>query len=626
MRWSASGICFAVVLLLSPCRAQSPAAAPDLEELVNGIVEKKMAECRAPGAAVVVVKDGARVFSKAYGYANLEKRVPVDIDRTRFCLASITKTFTATAVMQLVEKGTIDLDADVNRYLGDPHLPDTYPEPVTLAQLLTHTSGIEHSLLGMGTFSDSDRLSLDQHLSSHRSARVMPPGRLFTYSNRNYTWVGRLVEVVAHMPFERYLEAYVLRPLSMNCTGFELPPHPDTELAIGYRLENEKASAWPFPHLNDFPAGGLLSTGTDMALFMLAHLQQGSLGEARILEQRSIRRMHERRHTFHPALAGMTLGFMEERQAGRRALTHEGFMAGFTSFLFLVPDARLGVFTVTNGGSEECSLVHDLPWAILDHYVPPASANTPPIAKPNLPDRARRLVGTYRSVEYARTTFEKASVLLGAVREARVNAAPDGSLMIRGHRYVEVEPLVFDREDRKARIAFQEGIDGQAALMARDNHVYERVAWYAEASLHRWLFLFTTLPLLGTLIVWPVGAVRSWFRRDMPRPTPLDLATRWSARFVALPPLIFVATIVAACLGPLGPAQLIVAIPWWVKAASLLPWSLLPASVALLVATVIQHRAETRLRLAMPLRVGVALTGFGLFCILAYWNLLGIGF
>ena len=134
-----------------------------------------MEEHHIAGAAVSVVKDGKLFFAKGYGYADLEKGIPVDPEQTIFRIGSVGKMFTWTAVMQLVEQGKLDLEADINTYL-DFRIPDTYPQPITLKHLLTHTSGFEDRWFGSVVTDANDLLPVREWLVSHMSERVRPPG------------------------------------------------------------------------------------------------------------------------------------------------------------------------------------------------------------------------------------------------------------------------------------------------------------------------------------------------------------------------------------------------------------------------------------------------------------------
>ncbi|NIU59138.1 MAG: serine hydrolase, partial [Phycisphaerae bacterium] len=161
-----------------------------------------------------VVKDGELFFAKGYGYADLEKDIPVDPEQTIFSIGSVGKTFTWTAVMQLVEQGKLDLDADVNTYL-DFRIPDTYPQPIAIKHLLTHTSGFEEVWIGSVVLDASDQVPPREWLISHMAARMRPPGDCAAYSNFNAMLAGYIVSRVSGQPYEQYIQEHILDPLGM---------------------------------------------------------------------------------------------------------------------------------------------------------------------------------------------------------------------------------------------------------------------------------------------------------------------------------------------------------------------------------------------------------------------------
>ncbi|HEY3475569.1 MAG TPA: serine hydrolase domain-containing protein, partial [Anaerolineales bacterium] len=166
----------------TPSPALGPTDPVELEAFLDDYFDSKMTEYHIAGAAVSIVKDGKLLFAKGYGYADLEKSIPVDPDQTIFRIGSVGKTFTWTAVMQLVEQGKLDLDADINTYL-DFRIPDTYPEPITLKHLMTHTSGFEDRWLESLVSDASELIPAREWLISNTPGRVRPPGEAAGYSN-----------------------------------------------------------------------------------------------------------------------------------------------------------------------------------------------------------------------------------------------------------------------------------------------------------------------------------------------------------------------------------------------------------------------------------------------------------
>src|SRR4029434_7469530 len=199
------------------------------------------------GAVVSVVKDGQVLFQKGYGYADVEEKKPVLPDQTLFRSGSISKLFTATAVMQLVEQGKLDLDRDVNDYLDFP-IPKTYPEPVTLRRLLTHTAGFEETLKNLFVARESDMKALRTYLVNQMPARIYPPGKVPSYSNYGFSVAGYIVERVSGEKFERYVDNHILKPLRMDSSTFDQPlPAPlAAQMSKGYREASKKPRNFEF--------------------------------------------------------------------------------------------------------------------------------------------------------------------------------------------------------------------------------------------------------------------------------------------------------------------------------------------------------------------------------------------
>lgn len=222
----------------SPPPAQVPAVAPepgppseltkaDFETFLDALIPSQLRNRNIAGAVVSVVKDGQVLFQKGYGYADVEAKKPVLPDETLFRPGSISKLFTATAVMQLVEQGKLDLDHDVNDYL-DFAIPKTYSQPVTLRQLLTHTAGFEDTLKNLFVAHESDLKPLRTYLVNQMPARVFPPGKIPSYSNYGFTLAGYIVERVSGEKFERYIDNHILKPLRMTNSTFDQPLPPQS--------------------------------------------------------------------------------------------------------------------------------------------------------------------------------------------------------------------------------------------------------------------------------------------------------------------------------------------------------------------------------------------------------------
>jgi CubicO group peptidase (beta-lactamase class C family) len=247
-----------LISLPSPPPAKVPAAPPqpspapaltrqDFETFLDALIPSQLQNRNIAGAVVSVVKDGQVLFQKGYGYADFEAKKPVLADQTLFRPGSISKLFTATAVMQLVEQGKLDLDRDVNDYL-DFTIPKAYPEPVTLRQLLTHTAGFEDTLKNLFVGKESDMKPLRTYLVNQMPQRIFPPGKVVSYSNYGFTLAGYIVERVSGEKSERYIDNHILQLLRMTNSTFDqpLPPQLAAKMSKGYLTASKKPRDFEF--------------------------------------------------------------------------------------------------------------------------------------------------------------------------------------------------------------------------------------------------------------------------------------------------------------------------------------------------------------------------------------------
>jgi CubicO group peptidase (beta-lactamase class C family) len=348
-----------------------------------------------PGGAFVLVERGRVVLAKGYGKADLASGRLWKPDSTIFPIASITKVFTATAVMQLADRGRIDLNADLNSYLTSVRVPATYPEPITAAHLLSHTAALDE-LPGRQVRSMNDLVPLSHFLAA-RLVRVHPPGLLTSYSTYGMALAGLLVEDVSGLSYEAYLLKSIWEPLSMIRTSIT-PPARGRGLATAYELDEGKLLPIPYEIYQTPPASSILSTAEDMGHFLIAQLQSGRYGHNRILSDSAAARMHRQYVTMHPKIPGWTLGFQVNDLNGRYLIEHGGDIGGFSSLLTLLPNEGVGFFVVHH--LEGGNLRFDIRKLILDTYFPGTPAPRPPEPQPAAAGGLRRFAGTYRASIY----------------------------------------------------------------------------------------------------------------------------------------------------------------------------------------------------------------------------------
>nr|WP_246425494.1 serine hydrolase domain-containing protein [Streptomonospora nanhaiensis] len=518
----------------SPGAEAHEAAAPTAENVrrfLDERVPELLREHQVPGAAVAVVADGEQVHAGGYGEADVAEGTPVDPEATSFPMASVSKSFTATAVLQLVDEGRLDLDADVNTYLPeDARLPDTYPgKPVTLHHLLTHTAGFEDSVEGMAAPSAEGLLPLAEYAARYQPARVYPPGRFIAYSNYGTTLAGLVVQEVSGTPFNDYLDRHVFGPLGMARSGFADPDEAGRRFTLPtLYADSPETTAAPM-YVNQGPAGEGWATAADMSRFMLALLNGGELDGERVLSPESAEAMLAHQADLHPELTGAGYGTWDRFWNGPRVVGHSGDLDGAHSEYALVPELDLGVYVVVNGDGVAENPLKDARARIVDAVLTEFAGTTgAPVVEPAADVDLDRYAGTYTTT---RTSRSEPSAAMVVMDQMSVAVTGDGRLRttnaIFGEQYwTPVGDGVF-RSEQGERLAFAEH-GGEVAGLGLDSipsQDYERRAWY-EAPTPHFAAAGIALVVMLTALAWPLTAlVRRLRGRTRPTPAAARAAT-----------------------------------------------------------------------------------------------------
>lgn len=623
---------------VSPARAKTDDL-PELEQFVDNFMQAQMEALHIPNAAVGIIAGDEVLFLKGYGYADLEERRPVEAENTLFRIGSVSKLFTWTAVMQLVEQGKLDLNADVNNYLGF-QIPATLLQaqgiaaPVTLAHLMTHTAGFEAYPDEIFRLDPADLLPLGEYARTHLPARVFPPGEIAAYSNYGAALAGYIVERVSGQPFAEYVEQQIFAPLGMAHSTFRqpAPEHLSANLARPYRFVDGVYLAGEFEYMQA-PEGGMSSTPADMARFMIAHLQCGSVNGARIFQPDTCRQMHSRQPAPHPALGGMTLGFMDGAFNGQRVLFHGGSTMIFDTGLYLLPEENIGIFITYSGANH---LVHtSLFQHFMDRYYPAPETPVLAPAEGRL-ERARQFAGEYHQNTRSFTTAEKFTSLVMGVITVAVDANDDLLITHVGetNRFVEIEPGVYHnlREGRTQdyfgpfrTVVFSMDPFGRRLLISDGPMTYSQAPWYASSSFTMLALGVILLLMLGSLIVWGLGFLVGLFRKGRSSASPAAATARWAAIAFALLTLVFLAGVVAT--GAADPVYLLPAsafgmLPTWNILLDWLPWLLVFLGAAIVIFNILAW-AKGYWRPPGRIHYTFLTTAALLFMwILVYWNIL----
>lgn len=488
----------------SPSGPTDPA---EMEAFLDEVIPAQLKTHQIPGAAVAVVKDGELFFAKGYGVIDSRSRTPVQADRTLFHCGSATKLFTWTAVMQLVEQGRLDLHTDVNAYLSDFQIPPTYPEPITLFHLLTHTPGFEDQLSNLFRFGPHDGLSLDEYIVRKLPARVYPPGEIIGYSNYGAALAGYIIQEVTGMPYEQYIEENLLIPLEMHRSTIRQPVPAEwvSDLALGHY----HGLTGPAPLHEYFPSApvvGLSATVTDMAKFMIAHLQDGRYGETRILQATTAQAMHRQQFTHDPRLPGVTYGFTEWSRHGQYLLWHGGSTGFFESMIMLLPEHNVGVFVAYNRKAP-AQPGREFRQAFMDHYYP-VDDSPAPQPLPEAATLARTFAGAYRESRWSHTLADK--VVYMFTRYYRMEVTAGGYLKLGGINYVATESHVFEATEGEGTLIFWTDGRGQPthAFYDYDPHkVFIKLAWYETRPFHLGILIGCAALFISTLVAKSPGRV-----------------------------------------------------------------------------------------------------------------------
>jgi len=521
--------------------------ADDVDGWLDGAVGSALQTTGIPGASVSVVSGGELLTARGYGVADTGTEsgtvVPVDPDETLFRVGSVSKVVSATAIMQLVERGDLDLDADVQQYL-DFDL-DTPKGAITLRHLLTHTAGFEEVISGLiGT--PGSEVPLHDAVSAAPPAQVYEPGTTPAYSNYGATLAGYIAERVGGEPFAELLQHDVFEPAGMTSSSFEqpLPDALDARLAKGYPDDSKPAS--PTEVVNAAPAGAMTSSATDMARFMLAHLGELPDG-ASLLGDDALAEMHR------PALdsddlgtlaAGqrMDLAFFDDSTPGVPAFGHDGDTQVFHTAMRIFPEHDAGIFITMNGSGRSATDSLDLRTTVLqgfaDRYLRDAGESTGGSADESADESDSRggagavaesgsdaesagsdaaaLAGTYVSSRSPVTNFGSLLALSGQTvvaprADGTVSVTPK-PLGVTTGVYEQIEPDLWREVGGDAVLATRtdDATDPDATVTAISwgaSFTMLRAEPWQAASVALPLVIASVVVLLVSLIVWPATAL-----------------------------------------------------------------------------------------------------------------------
>jgi len=489
-----------------------------------------------------VVKDGNVLFQQGYGYADIDKQIPIDPERTMIRTGSTAKLFTWTAVMQLLEQGKIDLDRNIDDYL-DFRVAPRAAKSITMRDLMNHESGFEEGLKDVLAIDPRGLQSTQTYLKRHPRPLLFTPGEVPAYSNYGAALAGYIVERVSGEPFERYVERHIFLPLGMGRTTFEqpLPERFSAMMSQGYRAASMPPE--PFELIVPRPAGSATTTAADMTRFMLAHLQQGRLGDYQMLGIQTERLMQSPSETSLPGFGVMAHGFFREVKNGHTVLGHGGDTVFFHTEFDLLPQDGVGIFYNFNTRGRD-NAVYGLRKALFDEFMNryfPGTFHSDPAPLASASEDARRIAGRYEGSRRVEHGFLSVVYLL---QQEVIRASPNGT--IAAPRTLEPGEATFQeiapdlwREVRGTRQLALRNVDGVKTVIDSDDptSVLQAAPLARSAPLNLSVLLGSLAILAWTVLLWPI----SWFvKRRYSHPADstevrrLRLLTRAAATFDVL--------------------------------------------------------------------------------------------
>ncbi|SHI68345.1 CubicO group peptidase, beta-lactamase class C family [Clostridium cavendishii DSM 21758] len=486
----------------------------ELQQFMDEFFKKNMSKYSVPGVAIAVVKDGKEILKKGYGYSDVKSKVLVDPDKTVFPAGSVSKLFTATAIMQLQETEKIDLNENIDKYIKPYKVINNYKEPVTCSNLLTHSSGVdEASELNGGTNDEKLIKSQEYYFDNHKPIVVREPNTVSRYSNQGYNLLGYVIEKASGISYEEYIKKNILEPLKMDNSLVRLKDN-NVVKCYGYGGVDGDYEESPLRYQYTSGSSGVNATVKDMENFMMAHLNNGEFQGKKILSEKTSTIMKNKQFSNNDSLPGMGYGFIRSNRNGQEILKHEGaLIAGSTTTLFLMPKENLGIYVATNS-------LNPLPFnfeeAFLNEFYPSKNDKFKETHKNSSQDFSK-YEGTYRSYDgISKSNIMKLGVLFMPDINMKIKDNKDGTLTLKEYtqakeeittNLVQIKDGVFAREDGRGDFTFKVDDKGKVTYAFNDisENSFEKISFFDEVNFNIGIFaiamIMFIINIIGTIIL-----------------------------------------------------------------------------------------------------------------------------
>jgi len=486
----------------------------NISTFINDYFTTNMEKYKVPGAAVSVVKDSKEIFKAGYGFSNLETSEPVIPDSTTFPAGSVSKLFTASAIMKLYQEGKIDLNENIQTYLDDIRIQNPFNEPVTCNNLLTHSSGLdESSELNGSTLDENEIKSQQYYFDIHIPKVIVEPNTLCRYSNMGYNLLGYVIEKVSGMSYEDYIKSNILSPLNMDNSSVRMN---NSSMATGYAYDNGKFLSSSLAYQYTSGSSGIISTVTDMENFMIMHLNNGEYNNNSVLNENTEKLMQARHFGNNDIFAGMGYGFIRSDTNGVEILKHEGALpGGYTTTMLLIPGQNFGIYVATNS---VCGMVFDFEDAFLNYFYGNTEAATPNSSNGEI--NCDTYTGTYRSYDgLSEKNIMKIGILFDETVDLNICKTSKNTLQLSEYsqsQNKEESALfyysnnVFSRQDGKGYITLKDNSHGRVQYAFNDisHKTFEKIGIFENRNVLIATIIIITLLFIISIFIIIIKAIR----------------------------------------------------------------------------------------------------------------------
>ncbi len=598
----------------------------DLSAWIDSSFTTGLDSLNIAGATIILMQGDSVLHMNGYGLADIEANTPVNHNTSIFGVASVSKTFVATAIMQLVEEGKIALDRDVNNYLTSFQLEYNFNDSITVRHLLTHTAGLEDRNIGTAVRNEKDVISLAHYLKTQMAQQIRPAGVAISYSNHGYALLGLIVEEVSGLAFHEYVKQRILNPLEMNDSGFKRQDELKENYVTSYLQKGKQLIPYQPNFQLYYPAGSLSTTAADMGHYISMHLNDGRFKGNQVLDSTTVVQMHETafKH-YEKSEVGWLLGFAESRWNGIKLVRHAGGIQGFASDLILIPEKNIGLFLCVNSSSmpegKSRIFINQFTHNLLSRLIPDSivekekAKDKPTIGVVDEPLEV--FTGRYRSTRHAYTTFDKLSILTGFCFELEV-VSNDSILEIVefNNKLVPISDLTF-HSNYNYYLAFGRDTKGDISYLFSEAYSFYKLKWYEPVKFQR-LWVGSIVLILLTYII--VSAVRKLFVRN--KNSHLIKTINFSLASLIV---LFIA-VLAFGLIKIDPQEYFNGLPLLIKVALIIPFLIIPLVFAAiyLLTKAIRFRELATFDLIYQSFIVVAVLFFIPW--LTYYNLIGLNY